>query len=69
MLMNFHQEIFLSENFEKIPNADNSNFIDQVMKICLKHKVDVIFTLVTKELFLFSNNIGCDFLNINDYEN
>ena len=48
---------FLSENFEKIPYAHNSNFIDEVMKICVKHKVDVIFPLVTKELFLFSKNI------------
>ena len=48
---------FLSENFEKIPHADNSNFIDEVMKVCIKHNVDVIFPLVTKELFLFSKNI------------
>ena len=47
----------MSENFEKIPHADNSNFIDEVMKVCIKHNVDVIFPLVTKELFLFSKNI------------
>ena len=47
---------FLSENFEKIPYADNSNFIDEVMKVCIKHNVDVIFPFSDKGIiFIFKN--------------
>lgn len=48
---------YLSKNFIKIPKADNDNFIDFMLDVAQKRKIDIIFPLVTKELFKFSENI------------
>lgn len=42
---------FLVNSFEKIPHANDAGFIPEVLRICEKHAIDVIFPLVTKELF------------------
>ncbi len=41
----------------KIPPAESCSFIDEVLKICINEKVDVVIPLVTKELSVFSKNI------------
>ncbi len=48
---------FLSNKFESIPYSSDPNFVDKVLEICLKNKIEIIFPLVTRELFLFSSNI------------
>ena len=40
----------------RIPNAKDDNFINKILEICKKEKVDVIIPLVTMELFAFSKN-------------
>lgn len=42
--------------FESIPPAIDPNFIDEIFNIALKHKVDVIQPLVTRELEKLSEN-------------
>lgn len=45
---------YLNEKYEQIPLASDSDFIDKVLFLCAKHDIDVIFPLVTRELFKFS---------------
>jgi carbamoyl-phosphate synthase large subunit len=45
---------FLNNSFYKIPSADSSNFITEIFKICIKENINVIFPLVTRELFVFA---------------
>ncbi len=45
---------YLSGAFEQILPADDPDFISHMIKLCERHQVDVIFPLVTKELFKFS---------------
>lgn len=40
----------------QIPQAKDNDFIDEVLNICNKEKVDVVIPLVTMELFVFSKN-------------
>lgn len=48
---------FLGVHFIQIPKAENPNFIDHVLKICVQYSIDIIFPLVTMELFKFSSSI------------
>lgn len=50
--------IGLVDKAYQIPSAESDNFIDEVVKISQKEKVDVIIPLVTKELFVFAQNIS-----------
>lgn len=45
---------WLCENFYQIPKADHPDFISRIFYICEKEKINVIFPLVTNELFVFS---------------
>ncbi len=45
---------YLCENFHLIPKASDDNFIEFMLELCSKHSIDVIFPLVTSELFKFS---------------
>lgn len=47
---------YLNDHFVQIPKASDENFINIVLDICLKMNINIIFPLVTKELFLFSKN-------------
>jgi carbamoyl-phosphate synthase large subunit len=47
---------FLNDKFYKIPKANDENFIEAIISICLKEKIEIIFPLVTLELFKFSKN-------------
>jgi len=47
---------FLNDSFVLLPKADDDNFINKVMSICKEMQIDIIFPLVTMELFKFSNN-------------
>jgi carbamoyl-phosphate synthase large subunit len=47
---------FLNKEFELIPKAEDENFIDEIKRICKKHKIEIIFPLVTKELFHFAKH-------------
>ena len=47
---------FLNDKFINVPLASDSNFIDFIFSYCVKEKIDVIFPLVTRELFLLSKN-------------
>lgn len=48
----------LVDAFYQIPKAGDDSFIDSVLNICIKEKVDVVVPIVTKELWQFSRNIG-----------
>ncbi len=42
--------------FFQIPKATDSNFIDELFRLCVAQKVDIILPLVTKELNLFAEH-------------
>ena len=44
----------LNEKFEKIPLADSPEFIERIIDLCKIYEIQVIFPLVTRELFVFS---------------
>lgn len=46
---------FLHEPFYQIPKANDPNFINSIRDICQKEQIDVVFPLVTRELFQFSS--------------
>jgi carbamoyl-phosphate synthase large subunit len=47
---------FLNEKFEVVPKAGEERFIREVERICSEHKIEVIFPLVTRELFLLAKH-------------
>lgn len=47
---------YLNEIFELVPMANESNFIESILYLCEKYKIDVVFPLVTRELFLFAEH-------------
>jgi carbamoyl-phosphate synthase large subunit len=47
---------FLNDSFVLLPRANDVNFINKVLSICKQMDIDIIFPLVTKELFKFSKN-------------
>ncbi|HPG11008.1 MAG TPA: ATP-grasp domain-containing protein [Chitinophagaceae bacterium] len=47
---------YLSKNFEVIPVGDDPGFIEKVLAVCKKNKIDIILPLVTRELLSFSGN-------------
>jgi carbamoyl-phosphate synthase large subunit len=46
--------IGLVDKYYQVPKADDHDFINEVLSVCIKEKVDVIIPLVTKELFKFA---------------
>ena len=49
-------KFLIPNRFIKIPLADEPNFVDSLLKICIKEKIKIIFPLVTKELFILSKS-------------
>jgi carbamoyl-phosphate synthase large subunit len=47
----------LLDKFVKIPSANEENFCYEILKICIERNIEVIFPLVTRELFKLSQNI------------
>jgi carbamoyl-phosphate synthase large subunit len=47
---------WLHDDFVQIPKAGDENFIAEVLNICKSRNIQIIFPLVTKELFPFSAN-------------
>lgn len=47
---------FLSDYFHQIPPADNPNFLNHLVDICVKNNIKIIFPLVTKELLKLSKH-------------
>ncbi len=47
---------WIYDRFYKIPSAKDIGFLDEIIRICKYEKIDIIFPLVTQELFLFSKN-------------
>lgn len=45
---------YLADSFYKIPRAEEPDFVDRLMEICKKEKVDILIPLVTRELPLLS---------------
>lgn len=45
---------FLTDKFVQLPRADSGNFIDSVLAYCQHNGIEVVFPLVTRELFEFS---------------
>ena len=48
---------FLNDTFVQLPKASDPHFIDFVLDYCLKNGINVVFPLVTMELFKFSEAI------------
>lgn len=44
----------IPSRFNKIPMANENNFIKELLEICLREKIKIIFPLVTKELIVLS---------------
>jgi carbamoyl-phosphate synthase large subunit len=47
---------FLNDSFERILPADHPEFIDSILELCHRYQIDVVFPLVTRELFLFAKH-------------
>ena len=47
---------FLNSDFFLIPNAEDKNFIKELLQICISNSIKLIFPLVTKELFYLSKS-------------
>ncbi len=45
---------YLNDQFEQILPADHPDFIDCILDLCVQYDIDVVFPLVTRELFQFS---------------
>jgi len=45
---------FLGIPFFKVPKANDENFLDSILDLCLSNSVQVVFPLVTLELFRFA---------------
>ena len=45
---------FLNKQFKQLPYASSERFVDFILDYSIKNKIDIIFPLVTKELFKFS---------------
>lgn len=48
---------YLHDQFVLLPRASDPNFISIFREICLKYKIDLIYPLVTRELFELSRNL------------
>jgi len=48
---------FLIQDFSEIPVATSENFLPNILEICRQKSIDVLLPLVTKELFVLSENI------------
>jgi carbamoyl-phosphate synthase large subunit len=46
---------FLGLPFIKIPKANDADFLDKIVEICVTHSINFIFPLVTLELFKFAD--------------
>lgn len=47
---------FLNKVFEQLPKANNDDFISEIIRLCNKHEVHIVFPLVTNELFQFAKH-------------
>ena len=47
---------FLNKDFFVCPTAADASFIDFMLTMCIELKIQVLFPLVTRELFLFAEN-------------
>lgn len=47
---------YLSDKFYKVPMANDKNFLEEILNICEKEKVNVLLPQVTRELEIFSQN-------------
>lgn len=45
---------FLNDKFVLLPRADDDSFVDIVLQFCTDNDIQVVFPLVTKELFKFA---------------
>lgn len=45
---------YLHNRFFAIPGAEDERFVDAVLMLCLREKIDLVLPLVTKELFPLS---------------
>lgn len=46
----------LVDSFHVVPAADNDSFIDRILDICKRERVDIIQPIVTKELYKFAES-------------
>jgi carbamoyl-phosphate synthase large subunit len=47
----------IPQKFFCIPRADDPSFCEEVLDLCTREKINVVFPLVTKELLRFSENL------------
>lgn len=47
---------FLNDKFVQLPEAGSDEFIDFTLLFCIENRIEVIFPLVTKELFKFAKH-------------
>lgn len=48
--------IYFADDYEIVPRIDDLNYIQILLEICTKHKVDAIISLIDPELELLANN-------------
>ena len=64
---------YLNDSFVQIPKANIHEFVEEVLSICITMEIQIIFPLVTNELFIFSKNKDLFLKNnikviVSDYE-
>lgn len=50
-------KIFVIAHFSQMPNIDEEGYLEQILDICVKEKIDTLFTLIDPEISLISKNI------------
>ncbi len=48
----------LGDHFERIPIADNPDFVDKLLSICKQNNIQIVLPLVTKELIPLSSRLN-----------
>ena len=48
--------IYDADKFYLVPKIDSPNYIDKLLEICKKEKIDCLFALIDPELSLISKN-------------
>ena len=47
----------IHDSFVILPKASDENFTNKILEICKKYNIDIIFPLVTRELFKFAKDL------------
>ncbi|MDN7241576.1 ATP-grasp domain-containing protein [Planococcus sp. N028] len=52
----FAPAVYFSEKFFKVSNINDEHYVDEILKICLDHKIDALLSMIDPELELIAKN-------------